>query len=249
MHELLRRRDLRGALNLLDVDMKREYVKPNERHFRLLIHACGKEGYHSRAFSLYRSYRRLHFRTNYGVLADLFNACTNSPFPEKALEDARVLRKSLVEQNLVLPEVTYNNMIKAFGRCGDLETAFSIVDEMARNGTPIKADTFHHLLHGCISDRESGFRHAILAWRKLLEMKRKGGVSPEVFLGQICKVCASFILLGSNSYLLGFHRTVPSAIRALIHGEREGQAEAEGEGEGEGEGDRGDAKEGKSKVP
>jgi hypothetical protein len=84
---------------------------------------------------------------------------------------------------------------------------------------------------------------------KLLEMKRKGGVSPEVFLGQICKVCASFILLGSNSYLLGFHRTVPSAIRALIHGEREGQAEAEGEGEGEGEGDRGDAKEGKSKVP
>ena len=74
-------------------------------------------------------------------------------------------------QNLVLPEVTYNNMIKAFGRCGDLETAFSLVDEMATNGAPITADTFHHLLHGCISDKESGFRHAILAWRKLLEMK------------------------------------------------------------------------------
>ena len=43
---------------------------------------------------------------------------------------------------------------------------------MASNGAPITADTFHHLLHGCISDRESGFRHAILAWRKLLEMKR-----------------------------------------------------------------------------
>ena len=42
---------------------------------------------------------------------------------------------------------------------------------MAASGAPITADTFHHLLHGCISDRESGFRHAILAWRKLLEMK------------------------------------------------------------------------------
>ena len=125
----------------------------------------------SRAFSLYREYRRRNFRLNYGILSDLFNACTNSPFPDKALEDAKVLRKSLLSQNMVLPEVTYNNMIKAFGRCGDLETAFSIVDEMAAGGAPITADTFHHLLHGCISDRESGFRHAILAWRKLLEMK------------------------------------------------------------------------------
>ena len=43
---------------------------------------------------------------------------------------------------------------------------------MASNGAPITADTFHHLLHGCISDKESGFRHAVLAWRKLLEVKR-----------------------------------------------------------------------------
>ena len=49
---------------------------------------------------------------NYGILSDLFNACTNSPFPERALEDAKVLRKSILEQNLVLPEVAYNNMIK-----------------------------------------------------------------------------------------------------------------------------------------
>ena len=49
---------------------------------------------------------------NYGILSDLFNACTNSPFPERALEDAKVLRKSILAQNLVLPEVTYNNMIK-----------------------------------------------------------------------------------------------------------------------------------------
>ena len=51
MNELVRRRDLRGALNLLDVDMKREYVQPNEKHFRLLIHACGREGYHR--YSMY----------------------------------------------------------------------------------------------------------------------------------------------------------------------------------------------------
>ena len=109
---------------------------------------------------------------NFGILSDLFNACTNSPFPEKALEDANRLRKSLVEENFVLPEVTYNNMIKAFGRCGDLETAFSLVDEMSRNNIPITTDTFNHLLYGCVADKYSGFRHAILTWRKLLETKR-----------------------------------------------------------------------------
>ena len=46
MNELVRRRDLRGALNLLDGDMQREFVKPGPKHFRVLIHACGKEGYH-----------------------------------------------------------------------------------------------------------------------------------------------------------------------------------------------------------
>jgi hypothetical protein len=46
MNDLVRRRDIRAALTLLDVDMKREFVQPNEKHYRVLIQACGKEGYH-----------------------------------------------------------------------------------------------------------------------------------------------------------------------------------------------------------
>ena len=73
---------------------------------------------------------------------------------------------------LQLPDVVYHNMIKAFGRCGDLETAFSILDEMKDNRVPISAETFNHLFQGCISDKNSGFRHIIIAWRSMMNERR-----------------------------------------------------------------------------
>jgi len=51
---------------------------------------------------------------------------------------------------------------KAFGRTGDLLTAFSLVDEMLMKKYRLKDETFNFLLQACISDKEAGFRHALL---------------------------------------------------------------------------------------
>jgi len=50
----------------------------------------------------------------------------------------------------------------AFGRTGDLLTAFSLVDEMLTKKYKLKDETFNFLLQACISDKEAGFRHALL---------------------------------------------------------------------------------------
>jgi len=52
-------------------------------------------------------------------------------------------------------------MIKAFGRCGDVVTAFGIVDEMIEAHLRIDNEVFSMLLQACISDKEAGLRHAI----------------------------------------------------------------------------------------
>jgi pentatricopeptide repeat protein len=52
--------------------------------------------------------------------------------------------------------------ILAFGRCGDLSTAFTLVDEMAEKEIVISSETFNFLLQACITDKDAGFRHALL---------------------------------------------------------------------------------------
>jgi len=41
-------------------------------------------------------------------------------------------------------------------------TAFSLVDEMLKKKYKLKDETFNFLLQACISDKEAGFRHALL---------------------------------------------------------------------------------------
>lgn len=52
--------------------------------------------------------------------------------------------------------------ILAFGRHGDLETSFSIVDEMSSKQIPLTSVTFNFLLQASASDKEAGFRHALI---------------------------------------------------------------------------------------
>nr|CAD7205643.1 unnamed protein product [Timema douglasi] len=59
-------------------------------------------------------------------------------------------------------------MLTAFGRCGDLSTAFSLADKMVDQGLSLTEDTFNFLLQACIADKEAGFRHALMVWRKLM---------------------------------------------------------------------------------
>lgn len=53
-------------------------------------------------------------------------------------------------------------MKKAFGRTGDILTAFSLVDEMLKKKYKLNDETFNFLLQACISDKQVGFRHALL---------------------------------------------------------------------------------------
>ena len=50
----------------------------------------------------------------------------------------------------------------AFGWCGDLKTAFCLVDEMIENKVEVSTFTINFLLQACVSDKEAGFRHALL---------------------------------------------------------------------------------------
>ena len=85
--------DLRQALEIFEVDMKKEYVKPIPEIYRVLIHACGRKGYSDKAFALYRQYTSRQFPNNFGIYADLFNACANCPKTEdNGVVQARALQ-------------------------------------------------------------------------------------------------------------------------------------------------------------
>ena len=98
---------------------------------------------------MYREYTARRYRLNQGIIADLFNSCANSHHPDYALEKAKALRTKMEEKNVRLRPVVYHNMIRAFGKCGDLESAFSAMDDMKKSGgCLISNDTYSALLQG-----------------------------------------------------------------------------------------------------
>ena len=160
-----KKRNLKEALNVLETEMVEECVQPEQWHFRILIHACAKVGHAEKAFKLFTSMRKRQIKRHVGIYADLFHSCTNCPDKEFALSQAQWMRKYLAEQHFIPSKVVYHSMIQAFGRTGDLETAFELLDEMRQHQVPVTYETCDFILQGCIADRESGFRHALLTWR------------------------------------------------------------------------------------
>lgn len=61
------------------------------------------------------------------TLTGLFNACAESPFPEYGLKKAHSLKEKIQAKDWRLTQPTYHAMIKAFGKCGDLTTAFQVI--------------------------------------------------------------------------------------------------------------------------
>lgn len=90
----------------------------------------------------------------------LFNACSNSPWQQDGLYRATNLRQLMAEKGYSPNMITYKAMIKAFGMCGDLQTAFSVMDELASQHK-LDSESFSFVLMACIADKESGFEHAI----------------------------------------------------------------------------------------
>lgn len=171
-------RRVKEAIDVLEVKMlKEDRVKPNDYLFNLVISGCAKLGYHEKAFKLYNRMKERDLKISGATYTALFNACAESPLPQKALEHANNLRKIMLKVGYIPNETNYNAMIKAYGRCGDIETAFRLVDEMKDNKLLLKLGTISFLLQACASDKDYGFRHALLVWHKM----HKLGLSPNKF--------------------------------------------------------------------
>ena len=187
--------DLQQALEVFDVDMKREYVKPIPEIYRVLIHACGNKGYCDKAFELYRQYTSRRFPANHGIFSDLFNSCANCPkdkeiMKNRSLQHAKKLYLKInASYSGHLNPVLYHNMIKAFGRCGEIEYAFDLLDKMGEKRVRVDASTICHLLHGCIEDKKSGLRHALILWRKMRRFRIKPNVQSYNLMLRAVKEC------------------------------------------------------------
>ncbi|GFR14731.1 pentatricopeptide repeat-containing protein 1, mitochondrial [Trichonephila clavata] len=176
MKSLVSEKRIKEALELF-IDMRRNFVKPLHAHYTFMIGACGKFGFTEMAFKLLRQMTDRGFRPTSATLTGLFNSCAESPFPDHGLAKAKFLKEKIKSKNWQLNQITYHSMIKAFGKCGDIQTAFEIVDEMAKAEIKIDASTYCFLLMSCIANKEAGFTHAIEVWRKMKERR----CSPNLF--------------------------------------------------------------------
>lgn len=173
----LKKRQVKEAIDVIEVRMiKQDNVKPENYIYNLVIGGCGRVGYTKMAFKLFNDMKKRGLKPTNGTYTALFNACSNSPWIEDGLTRATNLRELIKEKGVILNDTNYNSMIKAFGRCKDLKTAFSLVDEMIENKIIVNEDTINFLLQSCISDQEAGFRHALLVWRKFYNKKFKPNI-------------------------------------------------------------------------
>nr|CAD7460767.1 unnamed protein product [Timema tahoe] len=167
--KFIKERKLAEAIDVLETRMlKVDNVKPEYYLYNLLIGECGRVGYTKKAFHLYNQMKKRSLHVSAAIYTALFNSCANSPFPQEALKQATHLYELMQEKGYQPNKINYHAMIKAFGRCGDLSTAFSLVDKMVDQGLILTDDTFNFLLQACIADKEAGFRHALMVWRKLM---------------------------------------------------------------------------------
>nr|CAI5834710.1 unnamed protein product [Callosobruchus analis] len=176
--DLIKNRRIKEAIDLVEVRMiKEDRVKPENYIYNLLLGACGRVGYTKKAFKLYNDMKKRGLQVTGGTYTALFNACANSPWATDGLARAKKLHQIMIEKCYEPNDTNYNAMIKAFGRCGDLNMAFTIVDEMITKGIHPKDDTLNFLLQACITEKHAGFRHALLVWRKLVERN----IKPNIF--------------------------------------------------------------------
>ncbi|XP_055690669.1 pentatricopeptide repeat-containing protein 1, mitochondrial [Lutzomyia longipalpis] len=168
----IKNRKIKEAIDVLEERMiKEDRVKPENYIYNLLIGACGRLGYTHKAFQLYNRMKQRDLKVTGGTYTALFNACATSPWPGDGLKRANHLRDVMLQKGYEPNVTNYNAMIKAYGRCGDITTAFQIVDEMRAKKLKIDVITMNFLLQACIADKDFGFRHALLLWHKMRSRK------------------------------------------------------------------------------
>lgn len=189
----LKNNQIKEAIDVLEVRMIQEdRVKPENYIFNLLIGGCARVGFTKKSFELYNKMKQRGLRITGGTYTSLFNACANTPWLNDGIIKANRLREIMIEKSYEPNASNYNAMIKAFGRCNDLKTAFLLVDEMIEKDIPVKIDTFNFVLQACVSDKEFGFRHALLVWHKIFQKRLK----PDIYSFNLMLKCVRDTNLG-----------------------------------------------------
>lgn len=173
----LKYKRIKEAIDVMEVKMKQHGHRPVAYIFNLLIDGCAQVGYTQKAFNLFTKMRQYGCRPTGATYTSLFNACANGPYKKDSIEKANRLREVMLEKGFEPNISNYNAMIKAYGRCGDLKMAFQLVDEMRDKNLKITIETYSFVLQACASDKEFGFRHALLVWHKMYQQ----GLEPNLF--------------------------------------------------------------------
>ncbi|CAH2091322.1 unnamed protein product [Euphydryas editha] len=197
--QYLKYKRIKEAIDVLEIRMlKEDRVKPENYIYNILIGACAEVGYTKKAFKLYNDMKRRALKPTGDTYTCLFESCINCPFPSYGLKMATHLRNLMIEKG-VEPNITiFNVMIKTFGRCSDLPTAFKIVDEMMLKKIKIRVHTFNHLLQACIANKESGLKHGLIVWRKMLKMRER----PNLYSFNLMLKCVKDCKIGSKEDML-----------------------------------------------
>lgn len=227
----LRNHEVKEAIDVLEVRMiKEDRVKPENYIYNLLISELGRLGYAKKAFSLYNRMKQRALRVTGATYTALFNSCAMSPFRKDALWRAHHLRKVMLEKGYEPNASNYNAMIKAFGRCGDVETAFLLMDEMKEKRVPFQGvRTFNFLLQAAASDPEHGFRHALLVWHKIY----RHGLRPDIYSFNMMLHCTRNCGIGDvetvkqliGDILLSSKKGLPPPSTYTIDKEKQGDKE------------------------
>lgn len=188
----IRRKQIKEAIDVLEIKMKDDGYQPENYIFNLLIDGCARVGYTKKAFNLFTRMRQRGLKVTGATYTSLFNACANGPYKHEDLERANRLREVMLEKGFVPNISNYHSMMKAYGRCGDLKTAFLLVDEMIEKEITVTTETFNFLLQACASDKELGFRHALLVWHKMYQKKLK----PDIYSFNLMLRCCRDTELG-----------------------------------------------------
>ncbi|XP_021208079.2 pentatricopeptide repeat-containing protein 1, mitochondrial [Bombyx mori] len=193
--QYIKHKRLKEAIDVLEVRMLQEdKVKPENYIFNILIGACADVGYTKKAFRLFNEMKARGLKPTGDTYTCLFHACSKSPWASDGLKNAKHLREHMILKGIEPNLTNYNAMIKAFGCCGDLVTAFRIVDEMVTKKIKIRVHTFNHLLQACISDKNNGLRHALIVWRKMLNVREK----PNIYSFNLMLKCVKDCNLGTK---------------------------------------------------
>lgn len=202
--------DLKAGVGVLE-QVRKDRSKPDNYMYNLLIRAFAVQGNIKKCFSLYNQMKKQDLKPTLATYTSLLNACANCANADMSLEKLNYARQLLIEKDVQLNAAHYNAMIKAYGRHGKLFEAFQLVDEMKDKKLTIGISTFNFLLQGTISDKEAGFRHALLVWQLLRNRKLK----PDIFTFNIFLRTARDCKLGNFKIddLLVSH--IPGEAKAL----------------------------------